>query len=68
MRPAPCALNPGSVTTIRHGKLIKADGSEFEGDFRYDVIHGAGRWKSVDGDVYEGKFVSGQVRGRAGSR
>ena len=46
----------------RYGKLIKADGSEYEGDFRFDNIHGAGRWKSADGDVYEGKFASGQVR------
>ena len=43
----------------RHGNghLIKDDGSEYQGDFRFDSLHGAGRWRSREGDVYEGKFA-----------
>ena len=33
------------------------------GDFRYDVMHGAGRWRGREGDVYEGKFAEGERHG-----
>ena len=47
--------------------MIKDDGSEYQGDFRFDTIHGAGRWRSREGDVYEGKFAEVHTRGRTHS-
>jgi hypothetical protein len=46
-----------------NGRLIKADGSVFEGYFHEDKKHGFGRTYFSNGDVFEGNYVNDQRQG-----
>ena len=38
------------------GVYSYANGDEYTGDFKKDMKHGKGRFKHIDGSVYEGIF------------
>lgn len=46
-----------------NGVLCSSDGSTYEGEFRFGEMHGCGKYKSVNENVYTGDFVYGLMEG-----
>lgn len=49
------------------GTFTRKDGARYEGDFRNYVFHGQGRLSDMQGNVWEGTFVDGQLEGKGKS-
>mmetsp|Transcript_65502 Transcript_65502/g.75343 ORF Transcript_65502/g.75343 Transcript_65502/m.75343 type:complete len:282 (+) Transcript_65502:132-977(+) len=46
------------------GKLVLADGLEYEGEFEHDEFQGEGTLQTPEGDIYKGNFVNGLIQGK----
>ena len=49
----------------KHGRGVEiyTDGTEYNGDFKYDEKHGHGILKFADGSWYEGDFFENLIQG-----
>ena len=45
-----------------HGKIKFSTGVIYEGDIKYDIIHGEGEMRYSSTSKYQGSWVNGQVR------
>jgi hypothetical protein len=47
-----------------NGRHVYASGSDYDGDWKNDIMHGNGTYKFVSGDVYKGCFENGLFSGK----